>query len=51
MNRNILFMFDLLSINHTTACLVGGQYEHLRYLHMLWCIGGIYGNISNIIAS
>ena len=27
-----------------------GQYEYFGYLHMLRCISGIHGNISNIIA-
>ena len=29
---------------------MSGQYEYLCYLYMLWCIGGIYGYISYIIA-
>ena len=29
---------------------MSGQNEYLCYLHMLWRIGGIDGNISNIVA-
>ena len=30
---------------------MSGKYEHLCYLHMLWCICGIYGNIGYVVAS
>ena len=30
---------------------MSGQNQHLCNLYMLWCIGGVNGNIGNIVAS
>ena len=30
---------------------MSGQNQHLYNLYMLWCIGGVNGNIGNIVAS
>ena len=41
----------LLPDYHATTGLVGSKDEYFCYLYMRWGVGGIYGNIGNIIAS
>ena len=41
----------LLSDNHTSAGLVGSQYQHLGNLDVGRSIGSIYGNIGNVVTS